>query len=400
MSSIEPFQGRLIRPEMCASVVSPAFDSLSVAQRRRFRQEHPDSYLNVTRSAADEPDADTVDTATLVARGRAALERLLAKQVFASSQGPAFHIYRIAVPGHAQIGLVGEVDPHHFAERALPHESTQADRAQLLPDHFQTVAAASSPIACTIHDAGALEDDLRTASQTEPVLDFTADDGVHQTVWRVDDPELSARLRAHLDGVDLYIIDGHHRAAASKELIRDGHAFPVLVTVFPARSLHLEGFHRFVKLPENTSERQFIDAISRRFRVTDSQPLTAVSPGQVAIHACDGWQLVHFDERPIAGGPLVRLGSLEPAVLQREILTAILGGRETPVDVTYMPSSDGFEELAQDAHREGRVPIFVPPVAIEDLFIVAKGGLVMPAKSTYFTPKVRSGIFLREYDRA
>lgn len=400
MSSIEPFAGRLVDPAWTDGVVSPAYDALTVEQRRQLRATSPDSYLHVTRSAADEPNGAELDALTLVARGRASLERLLAKQVFQAPGAPAFHVYRLAIPGHAQLGLVGEVDPHHFSECALPHEATQSERAMLLAQHFQTVGAASSPIACTIQDGGHLEDDLRTASQVEPVLDFTSSDGLHQTVWRVDDAELGARLRAHLDGIALYIVDGHHRAAASKELIRTGHALPVLVTIFPSRALRLEGFHRFVKLPPDLSEADFVDRVSRRFLVTESEPVSAISPGQVAMFAADAWHIVHFDERPVAGSALVRLGSLDPSVLEREILTPMASREDHPLDVTYMPGAEGFDRLVIDARRDGRVPIFVAPVEIDDLFEVADGGLLMPAKSTYFTPKLRSGIFLRQYDES
>ena len=94
---------------------------------------------------------------------------------------------------------------------------------------------------------------------------------------------------------------------------------------------------------------------------------------------------------------MIRLGSLDPAVLEREILVPIAGRDGSPPDVTFMPGADGFGPLVEQAAREGRVPIFVAPVDIDDLFEVADGDLIMPAKSTYFTPKVRSGIFLREY---
>lgn len=398
--SIEPFRGRLVDPDWIEAVSSPAYDALSIEERRKVRAERPDSYLHVTRSAADEPDGDIVDSATLVARGRASLERLLAKQVFRPPAEPAFHVYRLATPGHVQIGLVGEVDPHHFALRALPHEGTQIARAKLLAQHFLTVGAASSPIACAIRDTGQLEDDLRSATQKEPELDFSGADGLRQSIWRVDDPELAARLRSRVESAELYIIDGHHRAAASRDLMAQGYTLPVLVAIFPARSLKLEGFHRFVTMPDDMSESDFVAAVGRRFAVERCDPQLDVERGTVAMFADGAWHRVQFDERPVAGSALVRLGSLDPSVLEREILWPILSRDGGPPDVTFVPATAPFDHLLGEAAAAGQVPIFVAPVELGDLFAAADGGLVMPAKSTFFTPKVRSGIFLRDYDVA
>ena len=148
-------------------VVSPAYDSLSVAERQRFRADHPHSYLHVTRSAEDEPDAATVSNSTLVSRGRSALEEILRASMFASHGSPAFYVYRLVDGAHTQCGLVCEVPSDYYHSVAKPHEATRAGRAALLAEHFGTVKAMSSPVACTVRDDGSLERELDAVTHSE-----------------------------------------------------------------------------------------------------------------------------------------------------------------------------------------------------------------------------------------
>ena len=399
MSSVRPFSGQIVEPDWAEQVVSPAYDSLTVSQRQAFRSENPNSYLHVTRSAEDEEDGDVIDSTTLVRRGRESLDRLLDMGAFGDpSDPPAFHVYRLSLDDHSQLGLICEIDPEYFAAVARPHEATQPQRAALLAEHFSVVAAASSPVACAVRDQGGLQAALSAATYSDPVLDVYGTDGLRQTVWRIDGAELTAEIHANVDATELYIIDGHHRAAANRQLLESGAELPMLAAIFPEHSLRLVGFHRLVRLPEALKPPDFLHAIARRFRVERVDFERDVAPGQVSMVVDGSWYRVHFDERPIRGGALIRLGSLDPVVLEREILRSVVGRYAEELDVTFMPDAHDYEDIVAQADRQGRVPIFVAPVSIEDLVGVARGGLIMPAKSTYFTPKVRSGIFLRRYE--
>ena len=398
MTGIQPFRGQIVCQEVAHDVVAPAYDAMTAFQRRNFRASHPNSYLHVTRSAEDEVDADTVTDAELVLRGRAALEALLVQDVFVRHGEPAFYVYRLIDGAHCQHGLVCEIPSEYYGSVARPHEATRIDRARLLAAHFATVRAASSPVACTVRDDGSLEAELVAATNGDPVLDIVgADDGLQQTVWRVGNSARGAAFQQQLQDADLFIIDGHHRSAANQQLLAQGISVPVLAAIFPEQSLRLVGFHRLLRVGLDVSIDELMHRIRRRFTVEIISDVATVIAGQVAIFVDDEWHVVQFDERPIAGGPRIRLGSLDPVVLEREILAGIVGALG-PYDVTYMPDTEPFSAMVEAAESQGRIPIFVPPVAIEDMMAVAKGGVIMPAKSTYFTPKVRSGLFLRVFD--
>lgn len=397
MVAVEPFAGQIVRPDRIGQVVSPAHDSMTVDQRRRYRSEHPLSYLHVTRSATDEDEGAPIDSTSLAARGRFELERILAADVFAPPGPPSFLVYELGSGDHVQRGLVCEVAGREFRREARPHEATHADRAHLLVDHALTVRAASSPVACTVADGAALAHALQHAARRPPALVHRSDDGLVQRVWRVDDPADGASLSDALAGQHLYIIDGHHRAEANAQLVERGLEIPLLTTVFPPSSLRLAGFHRLVRLPPGTDDTTFIRQVARRFRVARTDGLEPPVSGAVAVLAGRHWYRVEFDERPVAGGPVVRLGSLDPCIVERELIGAI-AARDRPADVVYMPDEDSLDAVVLEARRTGRVPILVAPVTVDDMIEVADGGLTMPPKSTYFTPKVRSGLFLRRYD--
>lgn len=400
MVAVSPLHGQVVRRSRVSDVVSPAYDALTVPQRRAYRDEHPLCYLHVTRSAPDEDDAATVDNATLVRRGRAALERLLEADVFDPPTEPALLVYELETATHRQRGVVAEVAGHEFQRTAKPHESTRPERAALLAEHFRFVRAASSPVACTLARGARLDAALAGIDASPPLVAHTGADGLTQRIWRVEDPAMAEEIHASLANDDLFIIDGHHRAAANAQLLAAGVDAAVLVAIFAPEALQLCGFHRLVKLPPSMSETDFLAAVARRFRVETHDELRASEPGSVEIHAGGRWHTVRFDERPAAGGPLVRLGSLDPSVVEREIIGAIVGRDIDEVDVEYMPDEGDDEAVVAHAQLLGRVPILVPPVTVADMVEVADGGLTMPAKSTYFVPKVRSGLFLRRLDDA
>lgn len=400
MVAVSPLRGQVVRQDRVADVVSPAYDALTVPQRRQYRAEHPLCYLHVTRSAPDEDDADTVDNATLVRRGRAALEDLLAADVFAGPEEPALLVYELQTATHRQRGVVAEVSGREFQRAAKPHEATRPERAALLAEHFRFVRAASSPVACTLERGARLDAALSGIDDDKAVVEHTGADGLTQRIWRVTDPQRVEEINASLINDDLFIIDGHHRAAANAQLLAEGADVPVLVAIFAPEVLQLRGFHRLVKLPAEMDEAAFIARVARRFSVESHDEQREPVAGSVEIGAAGGWHTVRFDERPSSGSAVVRLGSLDPSVVEREIITAIVRRDCADADVEYMPDEGDAHAVAAHAASLGRVPILVPAVTVADMVEVADGGLTMPAKSTYFVPKVRSGLFLRLLDDA
>lgn len=391
------FTGRLASSALVGQVVAPAYDALTSEQRRQYRVDHPLSYLHVTRSAPDEDDAATVTNASLVARGRSALHRIQLEGAFDDLAINAFVVYELETADHRQRGIVCEVPAESFRDHALPHEATRPDRAALLAEHFVGVGAASSPVACAVRDDPALDRAIEASTNAAPVLECDTGDGLIQRLWKVSDPAHEQAITEALASKRLYIIDGHHRAAANKSLFEDGLALPVLTAIFTTSAMQLVGFHRLLRLPVGLTQSEFIRRIGQRFPVRASVHVPEQREDEVVVRALGLWHVVSLDERPAHGSVKVREGSLPPSVVEREIVAGI-AGRDVDVDVVYLPDTQSPEAVASLAAADHRVAIFVPPVTMDDVIEVAEGGATMPAKTTFFTPKARSGLFLRSYE--
>lgn len=399
MVSVEVFSGRIAAQDRVGEVVSPAYDALSSEQRRAYRVAHPLSYLHVTRSAPDEDDATTVTTESLVARGRAALNRIRVARAFADEAVNAFVVYELETKTHRQRGIVCEVPAQSFRDHALAHEATRIERSELLARHFVGVGAASSPVACAVVDDASLQHAIDASATGAPFLVCDTGDGLTQRLWKVTSATHASTISTALASKSLYIVDGHHRAAANSSLLDQGISLPLLAAIFPAGAMQLVGFHRLVRLPVGMTESEFLDRVGRRFRVTQAVLTPEQQPDQVVIRARGSWHVVHLDERPSHGSVTVREGSLAPSVVEREIVNAIVGRDHDDVDVVYVPDTRSAEKVAALAAAEQRIAILVPPVTMDDVVEVANGAAAMPAKTTFFTPKVRSGLFLRSYDK-
>lgn len=394
-SGIAPFSGFVVRPEAAQDVIAPAYDALSSEQRKQFRIDNPKSFLHVTRTPEDEADGQQ-DPLVLVQRGRQSLVELMASEVYEPLEEPRYLAYQIQENGHSQIGLICLVDPEHFSTRQRPHESTRPERSELLATHFETVKAASSPIACMLAKGEALADLLDSATYHECILD-TDDNGLRQTVW-VLDPDLHEEIERYVGDANLYIVDGHHRAEANRHLLITGKPKPVLAAVFASSSMLLAGFHRLLKLPEPFAFSDLLEFVKRRFPVKQIEATDTVKSGTIILADKENWFEVALDERPSGGGPVVRLGSTDPAVIQREIIAMFADKHNIDIEVDYCSGDCELSSVVDEAAQNSQIALLLNPVEIDDIIEVARGGLLMPAKSTYFTPKARSGVFVHLYD--
>ncbi len=398
MVAVEPVSLRFVRPEWSHEVPSPPHDALSPAARRQHLLEHPRSYLGVTRSLEDvDPSSD--DPAEDAMRlSRASLEALLTDQTFGPVQAPALYIYRLEEGGHRQTGLVCGVGASAYdAGQVRIHERIKQPRAELLARHLDRVGAQSSPIALAFRSVPAVEAVIeRVTSSTAPFIDLV-DDDLHQSLWSIPDDDTTSICTA-LAPEHLYLIDGHHRAAAASAHQRmTGTTDQLMLSVlFPFRELRNLAFHRLVQ-PVDSDE--LLAGLGRRFTV---QPAASVAEvidrpaGWVAL-AVGGettrWYLIDL---PPPGREL----DIDPVRLAQHVLDPVLGIDESTGDprLVHQPGPSDAEAAAALELEPDQVAFWMRPVPGDLLLHVADRGGTMPPKSTYFVPKVRSGLFVRLTD--
>ncbi|MBW3619820.1 MAG: DUF1015 family protein [Actinobacteria bacterium] len=403
MATLDPTQGWLVTPAAAPRVIAPAYDSLSPGERARTADANPDSFLNVTRSPEDQVPGREIDHDTLLRTARATLERLLREGAFRPQPRPGYRILRMRLGEHVQTGVVGTVPVGEIGSVVRLHEETRADKEDDLVRHLEVVGVSSSPVGLVHRGPSPVADIVEGVTAGAPELVATSDDGLEQRVWTVDDPDDVAAVRGSFASVPaLYLTDGHHRAAAAVRHARshgsatDGPGSRLLVVAFPAGELRLEPYHRAVRGVGRDRAGEVLAAIRERFEVEPVPEGAAPTPpsetGDFALHLDGRWFTVRTSPDAEAVDPVAALAA---TVLQERILGPVLGIADARSDdrLEFVPGPRGLAELVRRAGADGAA-FALPPTRVSELMAVADAGAVMPPKSTWFEPKVRSGMFL------
>jgi len=417
MPHIRPIDGYLVDPAHAEQVVSPAYDAVSPEMRREFAESNPRNYINTMRLLADFPPDSQPTADELLAHNKANLDALLASGAFNRIEQPRLFIYQLATADHLQTGVVCEVSVDEYAQgRLRKHENTRSDKEDLLAMYQQVVGVSSSPICVAYPDDDAIARELQALTAAPPQLDFVSGDGVAQRVWRIDDAAAQRRLQALFARIDItYLTDGHHRAAAGwryaqmqrkeresgGDLSGDTGDEPynqLLVALFSARQLNLLPFHRAVADLNGMSETQLVDALQRDFEVQTvaGESFAPSRHGEFGMLVGGRWYRLRIREGLVDADDPV--DSLDVSILQNRILAPLLGITDMRGDprLDYVSGVSGTDGLRRKCADGWAVCFATHPTSIEQLMKVADAGGLMPPKSTYFDPKARSGIFIRQ----
>ncbi len=401
MVNFSPFHGSVIKSEFTRRVPAPAFDSMSRSQRSEYLATHPESYTLVTRSPNDGGPEDHGDLDRLIELGGQALQRIREAGAFQEVSGPNFYLYRLKLGELVQTGIVGLVDCQDYLEgRVKRHERVKANRATHLSHHFETLGVQSSPIAMSYRSDPEIRTRLdEVLERTEPVVSFVSGDGLDQTVWAITEQDdldfFSAAFARH----DLYIMDGHHRAAAAGQLLErigPDRASKMLCVAFADDRVNIEPFHRRVLLNDDVDVDKFAASLRDVLQLVPDAQMEHELPdeGQIGVHLDGQWWRGEMPEI-MSDSPIDTLG---PVRLQQQVIGPVFGldPEQSAGQIRYFLDTADRGELAKRIDRRN-VLFVLRPITAAEVFAVADAGLDMPPKSTYVTPKPRSGVFLREF---
>lgn len=413
MPTVRPFTGYLVVPERVHDVVAPAYDALTPAQRHRYALAHPDNYVNAMRSLEEFPAGERPALEDLLQQNKQALQRLMERGAFRDTGKSCLFIYRLQVDDHEQVGLVGEVPVDEYDRGVIKaHEYTQTNREDQLARYNDVVGAASSPVCLTYTHHPGIDAIMEQCMETPPAIDFTADDGVAQSIWCIDDAATQERLQRYFTEVgEAYLTDGHHRAAAGSRFAhirrqrnpRHTGAEPynyLLVVLFPDNRIRILAYNRYVTDLNGLGVDELLETLSGSFDVErlGSVPADAAEPSrprEFAMLVEGQWYRLRVDPGSVPEDDPVE--SLDITILHERILGPILGITDVRCDerCESVAGASGMEGLAERCREDGGIAFACHPVSIQQLMAVADAKRVMPPKSTWFDPKVRSGLFLR-----
>ncbi len=403
MVAVRPLRLRLVRQEWSDRVSSPAHDALSPQERRLHLHTNPDSYMAVTRGLEDIEPGKVMTAAELLVEGRTALNRLRDVDAFGPERGDEFYLYQLIEEDRTLTGLVAGVGVEDYRTGDVKiHEHVKAQRALHLANHLSVVGAQSSPIALAHRPDDTVQRIIDAALTNEALVDVTLPDGLRQRVIPVTSPEDTATLRSVFDGQSLYLIDGHHRAAAAatfRTAAGPGMAEWMLSALFSSDDLINLAHHRLLTPPMGIARALEAMGRARRLRRCTVNEIADRADDEVALLADGEWfalTLPYADAAAEHRSPQERLAALDPSRFQEQILGPLfqLDPEGSDPSLAYRAEHGSLDDLAS-TNPEGSILAIMRPVSIDVLLEASDHGLVMPPKSTYFVPKVRSGVFLR-----
>ncbi len=410
MTNIKAFDGYIVNHNQAQAVVAPAYDSVSLAQRRQFADAHPGNFLNTMLLLEDFADDESLTATTLLQINRKNLHRLLENGSFDPLPQPCLFVYQLDTGGHVQTGLVCEVGVAEYEQGKIrKHENTRSDKEDLLANYQQVVGASSSPICLTYTQNQSIDSAIEELISTSPDIEFTSQDGVVQRVWCIEDADSHNHLAELYAQIDItYLTDGHHRAASGQryaEIKRqeisnhgDEPYNQLLVVLFPDNQLCLFPFHRCVKDLNGKSIEQIVSELQSCFvveKLANSVNFESTRHGEFGM-LLQG-QCFKLTTKPECIDHNDPVSSLDVSLLQNLILDPVFGIIDMRSDtrLDYVAGVNGMEGIQQKQNEGWEVVFICYATSIEQLMEVADAGELMPPKSTYFDPKPRSGIFVR-----
>ena len=403
--NIRPFSAVRPTPEKASAVAAVPYDVVDTAEARALAAGNPASFLHVSRPEIDMPEGTDCASPEAYAQAKKALDGLRASGVLVQDPDPKFYAYRQVMGDHAQTGIVATFDAKDYLAGVLKqHEKTRKDKEDDRTRHIEILKAHTGPAFLTYKDDPAIDAIVAEACAGAPLYDFVAPDGVRHTVWeiayghecRADElVELFARIPA------AYIADGHHRSAAASRYAKEndfaGESRWYLAVAFPASQLKILPYNRLVADLNGLTADQLLAKARDVFTVTEVADGMPAAGRHARMFLAGKWYDLAW-EVP-AGTDVV--SSLDVSVLQDRFLAPVLGidDPRTSPRISFMGGVRPLDEL-KGRVESGRdaVAFSMYPVTVGEMMDIADAGAVMPPKSTWFEPKLRSGLFVHVVD--
>ena len=412
MIRLHPFTA--LRPsfEDASEVSSDPYDVISTSEARERAVGKPKSFLHVVRSEIDLPEGTDCYATHVYGKASGNLQGMIANGVLQRESQPSIYLYRQIREGIAQVGIVGCVEAEQYRSGEIrKHEKTRPDKEDDRTRHLLATACHAEPVFLCFRDepneGTTIHSMMEADMQSSPLFDFVAPDGVQHTGWSVSDPVSYVSAFSQLDR--LYIADGHHRSAgaeraatASKKADANGSDDKeygrFLAVVFPHDQLRILPYNRVVADLNGLSAEEFLSKLRALGSLEQAQAGTPEKPGQVLVFVDGEWWLLTFPESSIDRNDPI--ASLDVALLQDRVLAPLLGIGDPRTDsrIAFVGGVRGCEELERRAGDQG-VAFSMHATSADELLAVADADEIMPPKSTWFEPKLRSGLFVHEFER-
>lgn len=411
MAVLKPFKAVRPKDEYASQVGALPYDVMNSEEAREMVKDKPYSFLHVDKAEVDLPQGIDIYSAEVYEKAKENLDALSENGICKQDEKPMLYIYRQIMNGREQTGIVGCTAVDDYINNVIKkHEFTRADKEADRIRHVDTLDANTGPIFLTHRENKTVSDITENWKNTHtPCYDFVSDDGVSQTVWVIDDTEVIDTLVKEFAEIPyLYIADGHHRCASAVrvgqrrrgegEYDKNAEFNFFLSVIFPCDQLKIMDYNRVIAdLNGNTSE-EFIAKMSEKFVVeeTETSPYAPQERHTFGMYLDNKWYKVTAKPEFINENDPVLC--LDVSILQNNLITPILNITDPRTDkrIDFVGGIRGLGELERRCKEGMKLAFAMYPTSLNELMDIADAGQVMPPKSTWFEPKLLSGLFIHK----
>lgn len=410
MSDIRPFCA--VRPnEIFASKIAALpYDVYTRKEAKKEVEKNSLSFLKIDRPETMFPDEMDMYAPKVYRKARKVLEEMIEKGEFIQDETPCYYLYELTRNGHRQTGIVAcaSIDDY-FNGTIKKHENTREEKEQDRIRHVDTLDTQTGPIFLAYRFDAVLKEIIEETKRKTPVYNFVSEDKITHRVWVIDESEMMERIQQCFVKINkIYIADGHHRAASAIKVgckRRKEHPGYTgeeefnyfLCTLFAEEELEILDYNRVVKDLNGLSEIEFLEKIKESFEVEEAEesPYAPKQKKEFGMYLGKKWYKLQIKKEQVSDDVVE---SLDVSILQNKLLKPILGIKEPGKDnrIIFVGGIRGLKELEHCVENGFQVAFSMYPTSMQELFSVADAGRLMPPKSTWFEPKLRSGLFLHK----
>ena len=402
MAFIAPFHALRPTPASAPRVAAVPYDVVNTQEAHALANGNPLSFLHVSRAEIDLPPNTDPHSDSVYRKAVENFAALKTQAPLVDEEAPSLYVYRLQMGRHIQTGIAGTFSIDE-------HEHTRRDKEDDRTRHMVELRAQTGPVFLTYRAASGVDRIVAHASGQQPLFDFTAPDGVQHTIWRADGADVK-NLVAAFDAIPLlYIADGHHRTASAvryAQACRARNPRPTgnepyesfMAVVFPHNQLKILDYNRLIKDLNGLTPEQFLAKVAEKFEVSPNGSRQPTLPASFGMYLEGKWYTLQASPGSYpADDPIKRL---DVSILQDNLLSPVLGIRDPRTDtrIDFVGGIRGMDELERRVREGFAVAFSMYPTSLDQLIAVADAGQVMPPKSTWFEPKLRSGLLVRLYE--
>lgn len=412
MATFQPFAALRPNCEAASQAAALPYDVMNQEEARQMAAGKPYSFLHVDRAEIDCPVGTDPYSDEVYEKAAANLQQMESGGIYIQDEHPSYYIYRETTKHSSQTGIVGCASVDEYLNGTIKkHELTRREKEEDRIRHVAACQAHTGPIFLTCAYPLRLQELIAAWTRTnEPVYDFVTEEKVGQTVWVIDKQEVNEEIQKLLQEVPFfYIADGHHRAASAAHVgvrmreMADSYtgeeAYNYFLSVlFPSSELNILGYHRVVKDLNGLGSKQFLQMLGVSFEIMLMSGFRCrpMEKNCMGMYLEGEWYHIRAREGSFSGDDPV--AALDVSILQNNVLAPMLGIKDPRTDerISFVGGSRKLEELEKMADETGGVAFVMYPTGIEELMEIADRGEIMPPKSTWFEPKIYSGLFIHK----